>query len=328
MSEALTVWLHRRPLPSVLPILLLLLLALLVPVPTGSVFAQVESSVPFLSGRVVDTAGMIPGDVETQLVQELDALEKATSAQVVVLTIDTLGGEAIEDYSHQVAETWKLGQEGRDDGVLFLIVRDDRKMRLEVGYGLEPLLTDALSRRILSDVVTPRFRAGDFSGGVEAGVEAVVGVLQGNPEAVPAEARGRATGAVSGLTQLFVFLLTVGTFSLSAIFARGGASLVLFLFLIPFWYIFPEVLFGSPAGLVGLGVWLIAYPVLWWVVHKTGATKHYRRSGGSWFKGGGSGGGFFGGGFSGGGSSGGGFSGGGFSGGGGSFGGGGASSSW
>ena len=152
--------------------------------------AAVEAEIPYLTGRVVDTAGMLSEADEAELTQQLENLEKATSAQVVVLTIDTLGGEAIEDYSLRVAETWKLGQEGRDDGVLFLIVRDDRKMRLEVGYGLEPMLTDALSRRILSEVVTPKFRAGDYPAGIEAGVGAVVSVVEGNPDAVPLERRG------------------------------------------------------------------------------------------------------------------------------------------
>lgn len=278
--------------------------------------------VPFLTGRVNDYAQMLPEDVESRITTQLEALEESTGAQILVLTVDSLEGEDIEGYSWRVAETWGLGREDVDDGILFVVAQSDRKMRLEVGYGLEPMVTDALSSRILNEIVAPRFRAGDFGGGVEKGVSAVVGLVEGRADALPervADFPGLRGGAQIG--GLLVFLLTVGTFSLSAIFSRGCAAVVLFFFLMPFWYFFPQALLGPPAGLIALVVWVLVFPVLWLWFHKTGAGKRFADkgswggpfvSGGGWSSGGG--------GWSSGG--------GGFSGGGGSFGGGGASSSW
>lgn len=289
----------------------------------GALTLAAEEEVPFLTGRVNDYAQMLSEDVEARITTQLKALEESTGAQVVVLTVDSLDGEDIEGYSWRVAETWGLGRGEVDDGILFVVAQNDRKMRLEVGYGLEPMVTDALSSRILNEIVAPRFRAGDFGGGVEKGVSAVVGLVEGRSDALPervADFPGLRGGAQIG--GLLVFLLTVGTFSLSAIFSRGCAAVVLFFFLMPFWYFFPQALLGPPAGLIALVAWLLVFPVLWLWFHKTGAGKRFADkgawsgpfiSGGGWSSGGG--------GWSSGG-------GGGFSGGGGSFGGGGASSSW
>ncbi len=149
------------------------LAALGVPAPAAAL------EVPFLSGRVVDEAGILGPDAEQNLTRTLEELERATGAQVAVLTVPSLGGEALEDYSLRVAETWRLGSAERDDGVLLLIVRDDRKMRFEVGHGLEGAIPDVLAGRILDNLVRPRFRAGDFDGGVGAGVEAVAALVRG-----------------------------------------------------------------------------------------------------------------------------------------------------
>jgi uncharacterized protein len=170
--------------------------------------------VPFLSGRVVDEAGILSPAAEEALTRTLEELESSTGAQVAVLTIPSLGDEALEDYSLRVAETWKLGGAERDDGVLFLVARDDRKMRLEVGHGLEGAIPDVLAGRILDNLVRPRFRGGDFDGGVGAGVDAVAALIRGeNAEAVvpPPAATGvpMPQGCAVMFFGTFFFLLVV-----------------------------------------------------------------------------------------------------------------------
>jgi uncharacterized protein len=128
-----------------------------------------------------------------RLEQALAAFERETSHQVAVLTVPSLEGEAIESFSMRVAEAWKLGQRGRDDGVLILVAPNDRRARIEVGYGLEGVLPDAVASRILRQRMTPRFAAGDFAGGIEAGAEAVMAAARG--EAVPLERRPARDGA-------------------------------------------------------------------------------------------------------------------------------------
>jgi uncharacterized protein len=281
--------------------------------------------VPYLSGRVVDEAGMIPPDVAQRIETELEALERDTGIQVAVLTVPSLEGEVLEDYSLRVAETWALGRQGEDDGALLLVARDDRKMRIEVGYGLEGRLTDLQSGRILDDVMRPKFRSGDFGGGIEAGVDALAGTLRGDPEAIPEPSpvptfeRPPVGASILGM---LIFAVVIGTFSRAALSAPGCSGWFLYLFLVPFYLIFPSALVHPFAGIGLGGAWLIGFPLLHtWLTRSSGGKKFAKRhsgwfpvGGGGWSSGGG-------GGWSSGG-------GGGFSGGGGSFGGGGASSSW
>ncbi len=176
----------------------------------GSTTAQ---EVPFLAGPVTDLAEMLSDSDARGIEQQIRSFEAETGSQIAVLTIPSLEGYAIEDYSIKVAETWRLGREGIDDGVLLLIARDERRMRLEVGYGLEPALTDARARRILDHVITPRFRSGDFGGGVEDGVNAVMATIRGE---VPAPVAGPgppvsqpASEMVAVLAQLLFFLFLI-----------------------------------------------------------------------------------------------------------------------
>ncbi|MGB5695285.1 MAG: TPM domain-containing protein, partial [Polyangiales bacterium] len=141
--------------------------------------------VPKLSGRVNDYANLISPTAEAQIEDLSSKLEQDKGAQVVVLTIDSLDGEPLEEYSHRVAETWRLGRAGQDDGVLLLIAKNDRKMRLEVGYGLEPVLSDVLCSRILDQVLRPKFRAGEFDEGVVRAVEAIDGLIRGTSTLPP-----------------------------------------------------------------------------------------------------------------------------------------------
>ena len=129
---------------------------------------------PPLTGRVVDGAKILSPQVETDLTAKLQALEQSTGRQVVVATVPDLQGYAIEDYGYQLGRTWGIGQKGTNTGAILLVAPNERKVRIEVGYGLEPILTDALSSVIIQTVVLPRFKAGDLEGGVAAGTDAVI----------------------------------------------------------------------------------------------------------------------------------------------------------
>ncbi len=279
--------------------------------------------VPFLSGRIVDQAGLLNAEDKQRIEQKLQALEEKTGAQLAVLTVASLEGDSLEDYSMRVASTWKLGQKDKDNGVLFLVARDDRKMRLEVGYGVEEFLTDLKSGRILDEIVRPLFRSGQFGAGIEAGVDAVIGSIEGQ-EVLPAEApapQGGRSDLPPRLIAFLIYAVVVTPFCLMAMFSRGAQSWFLYLFLMPFHLLFPLALYPALGPLL-LGAWGVGFPIWKLLTRKSNfADKKWFGGGfggGSWTSGGGwsSGGGFSGGG------------GGGFSGGGGSFGGGGSSSSW
>jgi uncharacterized protein len=272
--------------------------------------------VPKLGGRVNDYANLISPAAEARIDLTLATLEQDEGAQVVVLTIDSLDGEQLEEYSLRVAETWKLGRAEQDDGALLLIAKNDRKMRIEVGYGLEPVLTDVMSRRVLDQVLRPRFRAGDFDGGVERAVDAVDGLIRGTSTLPPP----RQSDVQSDLPpRMFgvLWLLFLVPF-VWVVIGTNPFQWFLYLFLIPFVFVGGLSVAGPSASPFFAAFWLIGAPIIWSFFgrrrkkQKTG--KGGGRTGwssGSWSSGGG--------GFS---------SGGGFSGGGGSFGGGGSSSSW
>jgi len=295
-----------------------LALLLLAPLPAWAA----DKAVPFLSGRVVDEAGMIPADARQRIEQKLAAYEQRTGNQAAVLTVDSLDGEPIEDYSVRVAQTWKLGQKGKDNGVLLLIAKQDRKMRIEVGYGLEPTLTDLKSSRIIDNTIRPDFQKGDFGAGIEHGVDAILTALNGGEVPAQPAAQPEEKGAPAGF--LLIFAVVIGAFSLIALTSRGIHSWFLYLFLMPFYGMIPSFT-GLGIGPLGLVAWAIGFPILKLFLAQTGLGQRFGSSprrpwGGGGFWGGG--GGFGGGGFGGGGG------GGGFSGGGGSFGDGGASGSW
>ena len=159
--------------------------------------AVAQKAVPQLTGRVVDLAEMINSGDEADLTARLEAHEDATGNQVVVLTIPSLDGEALEEYSLKVARTWELGQKDKDNGVLFLVARSDRKMRIEVGYGLEGTLTDAIASFIIRQTIAPLFRQGMFNGGIVAGTGQIIDVLESD-EAALEEWRNRSRKTSSG----------------------------------------------------------------------------------------------------------------------------------
>lgn len=144
---------------------------------------------PALSARVVDQANIIPDDREAALNQKLAQLEADTGRQLVVATITSLEGRDVQDYAYRLGRSWGIGDKERNDGVVFLIAPNEKRVNISVGYGLEPVLTDALSGRIIRDLVTPQFRTNDFAGGIEAGVAAISQQLSLSPEEAAARAQ-------------------------------------------------------------------------------------------------------------------------------------------
>lgn len=265
--------------------------------------------VPPLTGRVVDLARVLPADVAASLANDLAAHETKTSNQVAVLILPSLEGEPIESFSHRVGTTWKLGHKGSDNGVLLLVALRERKVRIEVGYGLEGTLTDLRSAHIIRNEIVPHFRAGDLPGGIVAGVQAILGTIDGTykaEEVLPGHGR---SGQEPTAFQYVIIGIVVGTLAgivLSHGLQRTRALLgSLLAFLV------------AQAASVGLGLAAAGVTAfLLWLILQANRGKG---QGGGWGEGfmTGPGGGF-----------GGSFGGGGFSGGGGDFGGGGASGDW
>ncbi len=281
--------------------------------------------IPFLAGRVNDTAGMLSSQTAIELEALLKTHEDSTSNQVAVLTITFLGGADLEEYSMKVAETWKLGQADKDNGVLLLIVRDDRMVRIEVGSGLEGDLPDITCGHIIRNQIVPRFKDGDYNAGIRAGVESILAAIAGAYVA-EGESNSSALPDFVGLLIFFaIFLLVVGTFTLIATVTSGFGGWFLYFFLMPFWIAFPSAGFGTAVGgtLFGLYAFGIGATKIWLSKSKKGKemmkkwSKKWPAAKGGSMRGGSSRG------WSSGGSS-----GGGFSGGGGSFSGGGASGKW
>lgn len=150
--------------------------------------ATAKPGFPALTGRVVDGAHMLDAATITQLTRDLAAHETATSEQVVVVTVPSLKGMTIEEFGYQLGRQWGIGQKDKNNGALFIVSRDDRKLRIEVGYGLEGKLTDAQSAVILNQIVTPAFRQNDYAGGIRRGVAAIIEALNAEPGEAPVRA--------------------------------------------------------------------------------------------------------------------------------------------
>ncbi len=295
-----------------------------------------EVAVPYLTGRVVDTAEILGSDARARVTEHLRAHEERSGDQIAVLTIPSLEGESVEDFAQRVFEAWRLGQADRDNGVLMVVAAADRRMRIQVGYGLEPTLTDLAAGRIIRNVITPPFREGDYDAGVEAGVDAIVAVLegQGAPAEAPVAESHHANFHMEGpdlsvmeriLFGAFIFGI-IGLFTVLGVLMPGGGW-ALYPFLIPFWATFPIVVVGVRGAFVLLIAYLVLFPVAKILVSRSPRYRHARHAlktkgvahvGGFTFGGGGSAGSH--GSWSSGSSS--------FSGGGGHSGGGGASGSW
>ncbi len=261
--------------------------------------------VPALAGRVTDLTATLSASERQALETKLADWEAQTSNQLAVLIVPTTAPEPIDEYSIRVAEAWKIGQKNKDNGALVIIAKDDKRMRIEVGYGLEGVLTDVTSRRIIAETVAPYFKQGQFAAGINAGVDRIIEVVSEGKPLPPPKQQGapRRGGGGFDLGTLFIILLfavPIAGAVLRRIFGNLGGSAV-------------------GAGVVGATAWFIAGSLLIAGVAAVLAFvliifSLFNRGG--WIPGG-----FGGGGFGGGG-------GGGFSGGGGSFGGGGASGGW
>lgn len=191
--------LATSPIAAVAILLIVLIAAL--PAPAAELLS--------LTGRVVDTADMIDPATEAALTQRLADFEAKSSDQIVVATISSLDGETIEQFANRQFRDWKLGQTGEDNGVLVLVARDDRKMRIEVGYGLEGDLTDLLSMLIIQDTMVPKFRAGDFSGGISGAVDDIINVLEGNAAELEARAKRNQQSQEQGLPWEMIFFIAI-----------------------------------------------------------------------------------------------------------------------
>ncbi len=272
--------------------LLAMLLALAAPFA-----ARAEVAVPELDKRVTDLTGTLAPDTVSRLENTLAQFEAAKGSQIAVLMLPTTGPEDISQFGIRVAEQWKIGRKGVDDGAILIVAKDDRAVRIEVGYGLEGVIPDAIAKRIIEEDIVPRFRQGDFSGGVEAGVSRMMRLIEGEPLPPP-----RASPAIKAdsMDQLVIFLFAgiVGGKILGAILGKG---------------------LGSSVAAAGTGalVWMVSSVFFFGIIAAIFVlimSLAGGRGGGHWGSGG------FGGGSWGGG--------GGFSGGGGDFGGGGASGRW
>lgn len=269
--------------------------------------------VPPLTGRVVDQAHLLSPSAISDLNAALAAHESKTSNQVAILTIASLEGHPLEEFSHQVATAWALGQKGTDNGVLFLIAVQEKKVRIEVGYGLEGTLTDAKSSRIIRHEVVPRFRAGDFSGGIIAGTHAILGTIEGTYTSLTSSAENHAEPV--GRWEIFGLAVVLGTLVGLFLGSRRRVNGSVIGMLLSFLVAFPAAIWlGILASVVTtLLVGLFNNVGGPSTRNSLGYGSNFGWPGQSWPMGGSGG---FGGGS------------GGFGGGGGSFGGGGASGSW
>ena len=266
---------------------------------SGLTSAQV--AVPPLTGHVIDQTGTLSAEQKATLEQTLTAFEARKGSQLAVLMVASTAPEEVEQYALRVAEQWKLGRKKVDDGAILVVAKDDRAMRIEVGYGLEGALNDLTSKRIISETILPRFKSQDFYGGITAGVAQVIRVIDGEPLPAPSARSSQGIGNVQQYApMLFILALAVGGV-LRAILGKVPGSLVTGgVVAVIAWFVVGAVSMAVVAGVIALVVTLMGGGML-------------GRGLGGYYGGGGRGGGG---------------GGGGFSGGGGGFGGGGASGRW
>jgi uncharacterized protein len=267
--------------------------------------AQAEVVVPVLSQRITDLTGTLDAGQKQSLENKLKAFESGKGSQIAVLLVPTTQPETIEQFGIKVAEAWKLGRKGVDDGVLLLIAKDDHKLRIEVGYGLEGALNDATAKRIVSDVISPYFKRGEFYPGIDAGVNAIIKIVEGEP--LPPTTQRASTGSTGADSDGLGSVLGIGFI----IFMIGNILLRQMLGKLP-----SGLIVG---GLIGALAWVTLLSLAWAIAVALVAFVFsllfgLNGRGSSFPSGWGGGGGSFGGGD--------------FGGGGGSFGGGGASGDW
>lgn len=263
--------------------------------------ASAQVAVPTLTGRVVDQTGTLSAAQQATLDQTLATFESRKGTQIAVLIVPTTAPEEIEQFSIRVADKWKLGRKKVDDGAILIVAKDDRTMRIEVGYGLEGVLTDLTTKRIISEVILPRFKSQDFYGGITDGVAQIIHVVDGEPLPEPSRSTAGGTGGLGRFIPIiFILALAVGGVLRSALGRFPGALVTGGAVAVIAWFVVGALSMALFAGAIALFVTLMS-----------GGMGRYGTGG------------YYGGGMGRGGSG-----GGGFSGGGGGFGGGGASGRW
>ncbi|MGB3290807.1 MAG: YgcG family protein, partial [Burkholderiaceae bacterium] len=224
------------------PLLCLLMLFLL---PAPMALAK-QAPLPQISGWVTDTTGTLDSNTKEHLNDVLADLEKRKGSQVAVLLVPSTGEDTIESYARRVFDQWRIGRAKVDDGILFLVAKDDRRLRIEVGYGLEGAVPDLLAGRIIREQVTPRFKQGDYAGGVVAGVDSLVALVDG--EALPPPPAGLDQSASSGSDDdspvVMLLPLAIMSFFMPSAFAAFAVGFFVFL-------MFNSLLIGVLAGFVG-----------------------------------------------------------------------------
>ena len=271
-----------------------------------SALSAAQVAVPPLTGHVIDQTGTLTAEQKAVLEQTLTAFEARKGSQLAVLMVGSSAPEEIEQYALRVAEQWKLGRKKVDDGAILVVAKNDRAMRIEVGYGLEGALNDLTSKRIISETILPRFKSQDFYGGITAGVEQVIRVVDGEPLPAPSARPSQGIGDIGDVQQyapmLFILALAVGGVLRATLGKVPGSLVTGGVVAVIAWFVVGAISMALVAGVVALFVTLLGGGMV-------------GRGLGGYYGGGGRGGGMGGGG-------------GGFSGGGGGFGGGGASGRW
>jgi uncharacterized protein len=290
--------------------------SLLLVVATGFALAQDLAPIPPLKTRVTDTTGTLTAQQAADLERRIADFEARKGSQIAVLIVPTTAPEAIEQYGIRVAEAWKIGRKRTDDGVILIVAKNDRKLRLEVGYGLEGPIPDAIAKRIIRETITPRFQQGDFFGGISAGAQQLMRLIEGEklpPPAPRSEPQGEFGGGGNMLIILVVVAMVLGGVLTSVLGRFFGSAATGGVVGFIAWTI-------AGALAIGIGAGLLAFVfALFFAGSRGGFTRGTRGGRGGWTTGG-----WTGGGWGGGSSGGGGWSGGG----GGGFGGGGASGNW
>ena len=194
--------------------------------------------IPELKSRVTDLTQTLSPEQQNQLEAKLAAFEQKKGSQIAVLIIPTTHPEDIAQYSIRVVEKWKVGREKVDDGLLLLVAKEDRKLRIEVGYGLEGAIPDLTAKRVISEIISPRFKQGDYFGGLDAGLNALIALVDGEPLPAPTASSENNNGKLENLLPILLFGGLVSGLFLRSIFGTFGGS-------------------ALNGGLVGAAVWLL-----------------------------------------------------------------------
>lgn len=266
-----------------------------------------EVAVPQMKSRVTDLTKTLSANQAARLEQKLAAFETKKGSQVAVLIIPTTQPETIEQYTIRVVEDWKLGRKAIDDGVLLLVAKNDKTLRIEVGYGLEGVLTDALSKRIIDENIVPKFRQGDFAGGINDGIDKILSVIAGEPLPPPRAVKDSGTphhsnALLDNVIPILIGLIVIGRIAQAQLGRLAGATITSLAGGFFIWFIFSSLFAAIFIALISFLLNLMGNPSRGVFRSRRGGWSGYSRSGR--------------------------FGGGGFGGGGGGFGGGGASGRW